>query len=406
MTALLTSCWTVALLVACSGCASSVQQLDVDSTGSCPPRESLPQVNIGAWPVERRASLARLADAGLSPAARYVGGRLTLLDACTIKARFAARPLRHAQEKTVSVEDATGLFRELPAGGESLLPSLAPQRPLILRTRIQRELHVTELDDGVLPASFSAPPCAEATHVVAAIGVGSFDALVSNSAGAWSALGTSSREVSPVEVTLAPLERAAPGHSPGGRVGCATEVRLLPPSSAEPWQLESQEGVRCQLPCSRWLMPAGLDHGFVISVRSPDRSVRLRSLPSSPRGHAPVTAQVRHVAASKGPAIGLGLALTAFGAAAVTTAIVVDGSPPSTGPESTSAIGGSLEALAGRAVLAVLGAAIGLGGVGLTVKTLAGPSTEPALVPVAPPKAAARPALRWTVGPGGVAGSF
>ncbi|MGK3969569.1 hypothetical protein WMF01_54360 [Sorangium sp. So ce1667] len=406
MTALLTSCWTVALLAACSGCASSIQQRDAGSAGSCPPRESLPQVNIGAWPVERRASLARLVDAGLSPAARHVGGRFTLLDACTVKARFASRPLRHAQEKTVSVEDATGLFRELPAGGESLLPSLAPRRPLILRTRIQRELHVTELDDGVLPASFSAPPCAEATHLVVAIGVGSFDALVSNSAGAWSALGASSREVSPVEVTFVPLERAAPGDGAGGRVACATEVRLLPPSPAEPWQLESQEGARCELPCSRWLMPAGLDHGSVTSIRSPDRSVRLRSLPSSPRVDAPVTAQVRHVAASKGPAIGLGLALTAFGAAAVTTAVVVDGSPRSTGPGSTSAIGGSLEALAGRAVLAVLGAAIGIGGVGLTVKTLAGPSTEPALVPVAPRQAAARPALQWTVGPGGVAGSF
>jgi hypothetical protein len=245
---------------------------------------------VTEWPASEKAHLQSLV-ASQTVAVQYSGCELRIVDGCTLPGNYLWRRTTLATD-TLQIDDADELYAKLPIGAIGLEGELERSGKLAVRTTVAGQLHI----QGMTEITPTNPACAEATHYVAAISVGSFQLLSGSDAQAAGGVGlagmgggtrASRREsvlreagsrqacdeasdeapnsqcASPIQVFLAPLApksasptQAAPSHEDQMR---ATGVRIAfgkPPEEDEVWTVRAPGGkVVCQVPCDAWVGP-------------------------------------------------------------------------------------------------------------------------------------------------------
>jgi hypothetical protein len=236
---------------------------------------------VTEWPASEKANLeSRLRAGGV--AVEYSGCSMRLLPQCPVKGEYAWKRTTIATD-TLEIRDADELYAKLPLGAVSLESELQRSGRIAVQTTVsgQRELR------GFNPAELAkAGECADATHVIRALSVGTFKM---RSGGALSVRGgaslpgladaggaTSSEEsvmreagdpeackaatdeaptlecASPIQVFLWPLPGSAPERGPPGTV----KVSFYSADASRSWQVLNGPGVLCTTPCSTFVDPA------------------------------------------------------------------------------------------------------------------------------------------------------
>jgi hypothetical protein len=256
---------------------------------------------VTEWSATERANLESRRSGG-AIAVRYVGCDLTVVERCHLTGAYQFRPTTLATD-TFEIRDRAELYAKLPVGGFRLEGELSRTGRLAMRTTVVGQYHLSGAD---LDAVKSSPDCAEATHVVGSIAVGSLSGgdarAVSGGAGVpWlgGGVGTARDEslvrqvgdasscgaeaakqetapsgvgggpprtcAAPLQVFLVPLATpAGPLSTAAGRQEVEERrareqgilVDLPKPTDGERWRLHDAEGkVLCEIPCSRWIPP-------------------------------------------------------------------------------------------------------------------------------------------------------
>ena len=147
-------------------------ELPTDSEAKCSVRKSQSEPLIVEWPNASRGRLEATAKRGLV-AIKYEGCELTQLTACTVKSAvgpYAYWPITRKQSH-VAIKDADDLYASMPVGAVKLEGKLKSAGELdVAMTIVGRyEAPTHTVYRGDLEGD-----CDQATHVVAALTVGSF----------------------------------------------------------------------------------------------------------------------------------------------------------------------------------------------------------------------------------------
>ncbi|HEV8247062.1 MAG TPA: hypothetical protein VGP93_14895 [Polyangiaceae bacterium] len=247
---------------------------------------------VTEWPASEKAHLQSLS--GLQTiAVAYSGCELRIVDACQLPGRYSWSRTTLATD-TVEIENADELYAKLPIGAVGLEGELARSGRLAVRTTVAGQLR----SEGMVTTNPDQPACAEATHFVSAISIGSFQLLsgsdassggrvdvgvvgggakasrkesVLREAGSREACNEttdaapSSQCASPIQVFLSPIapKAAKAGESPADASRAAAVLVSFPPPQAEDeiWTLRAPGGkVLCSVPCSQWIGPVSGDY--------------------------------------------------------------------------------------------------------------------------------------------------
>lgn len=148
-------------------------ELPDDTEAKCSVRKSQSEPLIVEWPNAARGRLESTTRRGLI-AIKYEGCELTQLPACTVKAsvgQYAYWPITRKQSKVV-IKDTDDLYASMPVGAVKLEGKL--------KTAGQLDVNMTIIGRYEAPthqiyrADLEGTDCEKATHVIAAITVGSF----------------------------------------------------------------------------------------------------------------------------------------------------------------------------------------------------------------------------------------
>src|SRR4051812_47729136 len=148
-------------------------ELPTDSEAKCSVRKSQSEPLIVEWPNAARGRLESTTRRGLI-AIKYEGCELTQLPACTVKASvggYAYWPITRKQSKVV-IKDTDDLYASMPVGAVKLEGKLKTAGELdVNMTIIGRYEAPTH---SIYRGDLEGTDCAKATHVIAALTVGSF----------------------------------------------------------------------------------------------------------------------------------------------------------------------------------------------------------------------------------------
>ncbi len=248
---------------------------------------------VTEWPASEKAHLQSLSGQQ-TVAVAYSGCELRIIDSCQLPGSYAWNRTTLATD-TLEIENADELYAKLPIGAIGLEGELERSGRLAVRTTVAGQLR----SQGMVAQNPDAPACAEATHYISGISIGSFQLLSGSDSSASGKVdvgvtgggskasrkevvlreaGTreacneatderpSSQCASPIQVFLSPLApQAAAKREPAQDAkdakddtpSAAVYVSLPPPDdSDETWTLRAPGGkLLCSLPCGAWVGP-------------------------------------------------------------------------------------------------------------------------------------------------------
>jgi hypothetical protein len=290
------SCVLALFLVACGGgqtanqTTSSLAPADPTGVAKCKVAVSQESPLVTEWPASEKARLEALA-AKQVVAVEYSGCEMRVVEACSVAGSYAWKQTTLATD-TVEIADADELFAKLPLGAVSLEGQLERSGRLAIRTTVSGQLELAKAPEGEMPTS---GPCANVTHFVKSITVGSFRLLSGGAVAGGGSVGVgpvgggaaTRREesllreagdparcgeatveaphpqcASPIQVFLTPARRTLTGEARVAEQDIQRAKDLggsyitFPAREGEHWSLRNPNGnVLCEVPCSRWVPP-------------------------------------------------------------------------------------------------------------------------------------------------------
>ena len=230
---------------------------------------------VTEWSAAEKANLqARLRSGGL--AVEYTGCRMRPIAGCTLRGTYRWQRTTLASEG-IEIRNEDELFTKLPLGALALEGELARSGRLAVRTMVSGQYLLEGSSAGDVP---DYGECAQATHLLTAISIGSFKLHSGGTleAGGSVAVGpynggarTASSETllreagdfesckqstdetphldcsSPVQAFLVPLPRFAKERGEG------TLHVAFASGTQDAWELRKDQRFVCRTPCSRWV---------------------------------------------------------------------------------------------------------------------------------------------------------
>lgn len=313
---------TLVLVVACgggggggSGPQPSLAPADPSGVAKCKVAVNQESPLVTEWPASEKARLEALV-AKQVVAVEYSGCEMKIVEGCSLPGSYAWKQTTLATD-TVEIADADELYAKLPLGAVGLEGQLQRSGRLAIRTTVAGQLELAKLPD----ASLDSGPCANVTHFVKSITVGSFRLISGGAVAGNGSVGVgpvgagvgSSREesllreagdparcseatdtaphpqcASPIQVFLTPVGRKLTGEA---RVAEMDELRArelggayitFPERENEHWSLRNPNGnVICEVPCSRWVPPGS---GYYLERSKDSAKVKLSDRFGTPPG--------------------------------------------------------------------------------------------------------------------------
>jgi len=234
---------------------------------------------VTEWSAAEKASLqARLRSGGL--AVEYTGCSMRPILSCNVRGSYRWQRTTLSSE-TIDIQNKDELFTKLPLGAFALEAELARAGMLQVRTMVGGQYVL----DGATAAEVpDYGDCAQATHLLSGLSIGSFKLNSGGSLQAGAAVGvgevgggtkTASSETmlreagdfdscrlstdetpdigcsSPIQAFLVPLPRFAKERGSG-----TLRVTFASGSAERVWELRSNQQFVCRTPCTRWTNPA------------------------------------------------------------------------------------------------------------------------------------------------------
>jgi hypothetical protein len=234
---------------------------------------------ITEWPAAEKANLqARLRSGAL--AVEYTGCSMRPLPACTIRGSYRFQRTTLSTDG-LEIRSQDDLFTKLPLGALSLKGELERSGRLTVKTMVSGQY---TLEGSTIADIPDYGECAQATHLLSAISVGSFKLHSGGSLDAGASVGvgdfggnarTSSTETllreagdfescklssdeapdigcsSPIQAFLVALPRFAKERGAG-----TVRVTFSSSDSERAWELRSNQQFVCRTPCARWINPS------------------------------------------------------------------------------------------------------------------------------------------------------
>lgn len=231
------------------------------------------------WSAAEKASLqARLRSGGL--AVEYTGCSMRPILSCTVRGSYRWQRTTLSSE-TIDIQNKDELFAKLPLGALALEGELARAGLLQVRTMVGGQYVLEGTTAADVP---DYGDCAQATHILSAVSIGSFKMNSGGSLRAGAAVGaldigggansasseTMLREAgdfescklstddtpnigcsSPIQAFLVPLPRFAKERGSG-----TLRVTFASGDGEQAWELRSNQQFVCRTPCTRWINPA------------------------------------------------------------------------------------------------------------------------------------------------------
>jgi hypothetical protein len=233
---------------------------------------------VTEWSSAEKASLqARLRAGGL--AVEYTGCSMRPILSCNVRGSYRWQRTTLSSE-TIAIQSKDELFTKLPLGAFALEGELARAGLLQVRTMVGGQY---VLDGSTAADVPDYGDCAQATHLLSGLSIGSFKLNSGGSLRAGAAIGvgdlgagtkTNSSETmlreagdfesckqstdetpdlgcsSPIQAFLVPLPRFAKERGSG-----TLRVTFSAGDAERPWELRSNQQFVCRTPCTRWLNP-------------------------------------------------------------------------------------------------------------------------------------------------------
>lgn len=233
---------------------------------------------ITEWSSSEKASLqVRLRSGGL--AVEYTGCSMRPLPACNVRGSYRWQRTTLSSD-TVDIQSKDDLFAKLPLGALALQGELARAGRLQVRTMVSGQYVLEGMSAADVP---DYGDCAQATHVLSGLVIGSFKMNSGGSLNAETAVGvgqfgggaksesseTMLREAgdfescklstdespdmgcsSPIQAFLVPLPRFSRERGAG-----TVRVTFAPADPQRSWELRSNQQFVCKTPCTRWINP-------------------------------------------------------------------------------------------------------------------------------------------------------
>jgi hypothetical protein len=234
---------------------------------------------ITEWSAAEKANLqARLRSGAL--AVEYTGCSMRPLPACTLRGSYRWQRTTLSSDG-IEIRSQDDLFAKLPLGAVALEGELARSGRISVRTMVSGQYLLEGSSVADVP---DYGECAQATHLLSALSIGSFklhsggtlDGGISAGVGDYGGgARTSSAETllreagdfdtcklatdettdigcsSPIQAFLVPLPRFARERGSG-----TLRVTFAAGSSDRPWELRSNQQFVCRTPCQRWVNPS------------------------------------------------------------------------------------------------------------------------------------------------------
>jgi hypothetical protein len=234
---------------------------------------------VTEWSSAEKASLqARLRAGGL--AVEYTGCSMRPILSCNVRGSYRWQRTTLSSE-TIAIQSKDELFTKLPLGAIALQGELARAGSLQVRTMVGGQY---VLDGSTAADVPDYGDCAQATHLLsglsigsfklnsggnlqggASVGVGDFGAgtktasseTMLREAGDFESCGRSTDETpdlgcsSPIQAFLVPLPRFVTERGSG-----TLRVTFASGDAERPWELRSNQQFVCRTPCTRWVNPA------------------------------------------------------------------------------------------------------------------------------------------------------
>jgi hypothetical protein len=275
------TCLVGSTLAACGGAelprASAPAMPDEQARCRAAARSGSPLVT--EWSSAEKANLqARLRAGAL--AVEYTGCSMRPLPACSLRGSYRWQRTTLSSEG-IEIRSADELFTKLPLGALALEGELARSGRLAVRTMVSGQYTLEGSGAADVP---DYGECAQATHLLTAVSIGSFKLHSGGTLDASAAVGvgaygggakTASSETllreagdfdscklstdetaelgcsSPIQAFLVPLPRFAKERGAG-----TTRVTFTAGNSERAWELRSNQQFVCRTPCTRWINPS------------------------------------------------------------------------------------------------------------------------------------------------------
>ncbi|HYQ27400.1 MAG TPA: hypothetical protein VER04_09270 [Polyangiaceae bacterium] len=275
----------ITLIALASGCGG----------GGAPLRASAPRISddtalcraaalhetplVTEWSSAEKASLqARLRAGAL--AVEYTGCSMRPILSCNLRGSYRWQRTTLSSE-TIAIQSKDELFTKLPLGAFALEGELARAGSLQVRTMVGGQYVLDGSSAADVP---DYGDCAQATHLLSGLSIGSFKLNSGGSLQAGASVGafdlgagtkTASSETmlreagdfeschkstdetpdlgcsSPIQAFLVPLPRFAKERGSG-----TLRVTFASGDAERPWELRSNQQFVCRTPCTRWVNPA------------------------------------------------------------------------------------------------------------------------------------------------------
>jgi hypothetical protein len=234
---------------------------------------------VTEWSAAEKASLqARLRSGGL--AVEYTGCSMRPILSCTVRGSYRWQRTTLSSD-TIGIQNKDELFAKLPLGALSLKGELERAGLLKVRTMVSGQYVL----DGATAAEVpDYGDCAQATHLLSAVSIGSFkldsggtlraeaaagvgefgggaktqsSETMLREAGDFDACSRSTDETpdigcsSPIQAFLVPLPRFSKERGAG-----TVRVTFSSGDAGRAWELRTNEQFVCRTPCTRWINPA------------------------------------------------------------------------------------------------------------------------------------------------------
>lgn len=302
-----------------SGQQSTLAPPDPSGVAKCKVAINQESPLVTEWPASEKARLEALA-AKQVVAVEYSGCEMKVVEGCSIPGSYGWKQTTLATD-TVEIADADELYAKLPLGALGLEGQLQRSGRLAIRTTVAGQLEIQKVPSAELPNTGA---CANVTHFVKSITVGSFRLVAGGAVAGSGSVGVgpvgagvgSSREesllreagdpsrcteatdtaphpqcASPIQVFLSPVGRTLTGEA---RVAEMDELRArelggayitFPEREDEHWSLRNPNGnVICEVPCSRWVPPGS---GYYLERSRDGAKVKLSDrFGTAPGAHA------------------------------------------------------------------------------------------------------------------------
>jgi len=273
-------------LISCAlaGCGGSGSPLRAsapklsDDVGLCRAAAARETPLVTEWSSAEKASLqARLRSGGL--AVEYTGCSMRPILACNVRGSYRWQRTTLSSD-TIDIQSKDELFTKLPLGAFALQGELARSGMLQVRTMVGGQYMLEGTTAAEVP---DYGDCAQATHLVSAISIGSFKLNSGGNLRAGASVGagelgagtktassdTMLREAgdfdscklstddapelgcsSPIQAFLVPLPRFAKERGSG-----TLRVTFASGDAERVWELRSNQQFVCRTPCTRWVNP-------------------------------------------------------------------------------------------------------------------------------------------------------